>query len=585
MSDHRFKDAAALVASGYAPIPIIPGTKRPNLDEWPTYQFKEGDAAKYADHGIGIVTRRTPAIDIDVYDAEAVAEIKAMMLEILEGEVPPERIGLAPKRLFLFKTDKPFSKKQTEKYLLEGCEKPSRVEILGDGQQFVAFGIHPDTKKPYVWNSSGDPFSVSAASLPLLTEELAKKIIAQSQIILERHSKLGELRSALKVLPADDYSDWIRYGMACHATSYGAEAFTIWDEWSRTSGKYKISETAEKWKTFSSDGPRTVTAKSIYAVAKSAGWVTQKQTEFRDQASYNISDDAIALAFAVTKIDELRFVAAFGRWYHYDGKKWAEDDTLLVTDFVRAICRQKSAGLDTPKSSSAVASAKTIAAVERLARSDRRLSANIEQWDADHWLLNTPDGVIDLKTGAIRKHRPQDYFTKITAVSPSGDCPLFRGFLSRITDDNTDLQAFIARMLGYALTGSTKEHALFFLYGTGANGKSVLLNTVSNILADYAQTAPIETFTASQFERHPTELAGLRGARLVIAIETEEGRAWAEAKIKQLTGGDPISARFMRQDFFEYNPAFKLMIAGNHKPSLRSVDEAIRRRFHLVPFP
>ena len=110
------------------------------------------------------------------------------------------------------------------------------------------------------------------------------------------------------------------------------------------------------------------------------------------------------------------------------------------------------------------------------------------------------------------------------------------------------------------------------------------MSTVAGVLGDYHRTAPIETFVASNGDRHPTDLAGLRGARLVTATETEEGRRWAEAKIKQLTGGDTISARFMRQDFFEYRPAFKLAIAGNHKPSFRSVDEAIRRRFHLVPF-
>ena len=125
---------------------------------------------------------------------------------------------------------------------------------------------------------------------------------------------------------------------------------------------------------------------------------------------------------------------------------------------------------------------------------------------------------------------------------------------------------------------------MFFLYGTGANGKSVFLNTITGILGEYAKTAPIEAFLASGFERHPTDLAGLQGARLVTAIETEEGRRWAESKIKALTGGDRISARFMRQDFFEFTPAFKLVLAGNHKPGLRSVDEAIRRRLHLVPF-
>jgi putative DNA primase/helicase len=144
--------------------------------------------------------------------------------------------------------------------------------------------------------------------------------------------------------------------------------------------------------------------------------------------------------------------------------------------------------------------------------------------------------------------------------------------------------AYLQRAVGYALTGLTQEHALFFAYGTGANGKSVLLSTAAGLLGDYHKTAPIETFTASNSDRHPTDLASLRGARLVTATETEEGRRWAEARIKQLTGGDTISARFMRQDFFEFAPSFKLFIAGNHKPSLRSVDEAIRRRFHLVPF-
>jgi putative DNA primase/helicase len=174
--------------------------------------------------------------------------------------------------------------------------------------------------------------------------------------------------------------------------------------------------------------------------------------------------------------------------------------------------------------------------------------------------------------------------TKIATVGPRGDCPRFLAFLDRITGRNVELQAYLRRTLGYALSGSVKEHALFFGYGTGANGKSVLLSTVAGIMGDYHRSAPIETFTVSNADRHPTDLAGLRGARLVTATETEEGRRWAESRIKVLTGGDTVSARFMRQDFFDFKPAFKLFIAGNHKPSLRSVDEAIRRRFHLVPF-
>ena len=174
--------------------------------------------------------------------------------------------------------------------------------------------------------------------------------------------------------------------------------------------------------------------------------------------------------------------------------------------------------------------------------------------------------------------------TKMTAVDPGGDCPIWRSFLQYVTKENVELQDFLQRVCGYALTGVTNEHALFFFYGTGKNGKSVFLNTINRIMADYQKTAAIETFTASTTNQHPTDLAGLMGARLVTAIETEEGRCWAESRIKALTGGDKISARFMRQDFFEFTPQFKLMIAGNHKPGLRAVDEAMRRRFNLIPF-
>jgi P4 family phage/plasmid primase-like protien len=122
------------------------------------------------------------------------------------------------------------------------------------------------------------------------------------------------------------------------------------------------------------------------------------------------------------------------------------------------------------------------------------------------------------------------------------------------------------------------------LYGTGANGKSVFINTIAAILGDYATVAPIDMFMAAAGERHPTDMAGLRGARLVSATETEQGRRWAESKLKTLTGGDKITARFMRADFFEFVPQFKLVIAGNHKPEIRNIDEAMRRRLHLIPF-
>jgi putative DNA primase/helicase len=295
------------------------------------------------------------------------------------------------------------------------------------------------------------------------------------------------------------------------------------------------------------------------------------------------SDDALALDFAERRKDDLRYVATWGRWLHFDGRHWEYDETLNVFDLVRQLCRE-AAGRAPKKNQAGIVSAKTVSAVERLAKSDRRLAATIDQWDSDPMLLNTPTGVINLRTGGSRSARPGDYMTKMTAVGPGGASPTWEKFIARITGGDAELAKFLQRVVGYLLTGLTVEHALFFGYGTGANGKSVMINTVSWIAFGYHKTAPIETFTLSSTDRHPTELAGLQGARIVTAIETEQGRRWAEARIKALTGGDPISARFMRQDFFEFTPQFKLFIAGNHKPSLRSVDEAMRRRFYLIPF-
>ena len=162
-----------------------------------------------------------------------------------------------------------------------------------------------------------------------------------------------------------------------------------------------------------------------------------------------------------------------------------------------------------------IASAKTVAAIERLARADRRHAATVEQWDADPWVLNTPSGIVDLRTGSTLLHDPERYITKIVAVAPGGECPLWLKFLAEVTGGNNELQGFLQRIAGYALTGSIREHALFFFYGTGGNGKGVFLNTLTEILADYGAVAPMETFIVTQGERHPTDLAGLarRAAR------------------------------------------------------------------------
>ncbi len=296
------------------------------------------------------------------------------------------------------------------------------------------------------------------------------------------------------------------------------------------------------------------------------------------------SEDFLALAFTRLYAYDWRYVSVWGKWLVWTGQRWHSEATLFAQHLIRHVCREASLKADTSRLATKLASRSTVSGVEGLARTDRIHAATAEEWDADPWLLNTPGGVVELKTGRVRAHNRDDKMTKIVTATPRGICPTWRTFLAEVTGQDAELQSYLRRMAGYALTGLTTEHALFFLYGTGANGKSVFLNTLASILGEYATNAPMDTFMETRSDRHPTDMAGLRGARLVSSIETEQGRRWAESKIKALTGGDKVSARFMRQDFFEFLPQFKLVIAGNHKPAIRNIDEAMRRRLHLIPF-
>ena len=312
-----------------------------------------------------------------------------------------------------------------------------------------------------------------------------------------------------------------------------------------------------------------------------------------DQLAPECSDDDLSARHLERMQQNTLWCEMWGRWMVWNGDRWLRDETNMVLDVVRQTCRLaandvlSNVELDAGKrqrQADKIASFRTITNVERLARTYRSVASHPDEWDRDLWALNTPGGVVNLRTGDLRPHSREDRFTKITHVTPAGACPAWLEFLQRATGGNNDLIGFLKRMCGYALTGEVREHALFFVYGTGGNGKGTFLNTITHIMGDYQRVSGAETFTESPGDRHTTELARLQGARLVTAQETEEGKRWAESRIKALTGGDPITARFMRQDDFTFLPQFKLVIVGNHKPSFRSVDDAIKRRLHLIPF-
>ena len=344
-------------------------------------------------------------------------------------------------------------------------------------------------------------------------------------------------------------------------------------------------------------------------VARLLGIAARRRRERSED--HGLTHDSLALKLGEGWPDA-RYVAKWGRWLFWDEARWATDETRLHMTRCRGFLRhkaeevaewaeRKAEGLDAKaaedlrkwaqREGDKLRSAYTVVQVIGLARSNETQAANVGQWDRDPMLLGTPGGTVDLRTGELRDPRPHDYIMKATAVEPAPPgtpTPIWDTFLRRIMaedkNNDKDLSGYLRRFAGYALTGSIEEHAFVFGYGTGANGKGVFTGTVQGVLGDYANTVPTEMLMVTRNERHPTELARLGGVRLAIGSETEVGRTWAQGRIKSLTGGDRIAARFMRQDFFEFDPTFKLFIVGNRKPSLRGVDEGIRRRLHLVPF-
>ena len=294
------------------------------------------------------------------------------------------------------------------------------------------------------------------------------------------------------------------------------------------------------------------------------------------------TEESIAREWVHIHNNSWRYDHGVGRWFQWNGVRWLRDEQRLAFHLIGEHLRIAAGVLGkkglAPKANIA-------RGVEAFALANPRVAVSHDVWDADPLLLGTPNGTVDLRTGLVRNPLPEDYITRSTTVTPAtGEPKRWLQFIREVTNGDDELGRFLQQSLGYCLTGSTREHALFFAYGAGKNGKSVFLNTATRILGDYATTAAMDTFTASKGDKHPTDLARLDGARLVAASETEEGRAWAESRIKQLTGGDRIAARFMRQDFFEFTPQFKLFIVGNFQPVLHNVDIAMRRRFNIIPF-
>ena len=293
--------------------------------------------------------------------------------------------------------------------------------------------------------------------------------------------------------------------------------------------------------------------------------------------------------------DNLRFVTEFKKWIYWDGNRWifdADGHLMRCAKYTaKSIIKEISDEMDITKRSLLMKHSRNsenqprLNAMIELSQSEEGVSISQSILDQNKYLLGVNNGVINLKTGTFMSNSKDEYITKRATVKydSKSTCPRWLKFLNEVTNNNEDLIEYLQKLVGYSLTGDTSEQKLFFLYGGGANGKSVFVNTIQNLLGDYALQTPVSTLMTRGKDTINNDVARLRGARFVATTETEEGSKFNESEVKLLTGGDRVTARFLHQEHFEYKPQFKILISGNHKPTPGN-GHGIWRRLALIPF-
>jgi putative DNA primase/helicase len=326
---------------------------------------------------------------------------------------------------------------------------------------------------------------------------------------------------------------------------------------------------------------------------------TDETTEAPSPPELGLTDLGNARRLVRHRGARLRYCHPWRKPLVYDDRRWVTDDTgqleRWAKDTLPTIYGEAAAEPDDKRRLEIVKwgqrseSRDRLAAMVALAQTEPGVPIMPDQLDRDLYMLNALNGTIDLRADAdarFRDHRLEDYISKLAPVryDPAARCPAWERFLREVFAGDEELIAFVQRLFGSCLTGDVREHVLAFLYGSGRNGKSTLVNTVLAILGDYGMTAAPDLLMAKRDGNHPTELADLFGKRLVSTIEVEEGRRMAESLVKALTGGDRIRARRMREDHWEFQPTHKILLVANHRPQVRGTDTGIWSRIKLIPF-
>jgi putative DNA primase/helicase len=311
------------------------------------------------------------------------------------------------------------------------------------------------------------------------------------------------------------------------------------------------------------------------------------KTENQEVVKY--TEDAEAKAFVDIQNGNLRYVEKNDQWYGHNGNYWEEISKLSIIEAARQMNRETALTIKSdPRLKKQICSRRFAQQVEAYSRGDERCLLALDELDKDPWLIGTPNGIIDLRTGRSIAMGLRPYVTMITAVAPAdvadeNSCPQFLEFMTEFTCGDDALRRYLMQYAGYCLTGDMREQCLLFLFGDGDNGKTVFIQLLRHLLSGYAMTSPIELFVTTGIGKHLTGFAAMHRKRCVITNETQKGHTLRMDVIKAITGQDPIRANFMRQDTFEFLPVCKLMMFGNHKPNLPNVGKAEKKRIRMIP--
>lgn len=428
---------------------------------------------------------------------------------------------------------------------------------------------------------------------------LSEGELSEMPIYFERLKKLNKEERPFPIPLNEGGRNNALYAHACRLVEMGYNYEEIYEITNFMNNHFLIPslENREFMATFRSAIKKQPSGKEYGTTSMPADAPFQKEKEV---VKFNLTEMGNAERLVYKNGKDLKYCIEFEEWLIWNGNTWIEDkrrqiERVAIKTF-RGMYAEASQEEDMDKRGQIVKWAQTSERssvfLNSIARAQAMLPINQEELNSHGYLLNCKNGVVDLKTGRLLEHDRNYLMTKNTHISydKNASCPTWINFLEGIMVDEEgnvkkDLINFLQKAIGYTLTGNTSEQVAFFLWGTGRNGKSTFINIIKEILGDYGKQTNSDTFTSKMNDNGiNNDIARLHGARFVSAVESEDGQKLSEALIKQLTGGEPITARFLRKEFFEFNPEFKIFFTTNHKPIVKGDDEGIWRRIRLIPF-